>query len=81
MNREAVWRHGVPSRPHLAIAVALEAQRPHLELYLRWMEQRGYTPATMGRRFGTVAGVYRFAVMDGQFVSNPAMAVTRPKAC
>lgn len=25
----------------------LEVERPHLELYLRWMEQRTYAPATM----------------------------------
>lgn len=59
--------------------VPLEAQRPHLELYLRWMEQRGYAPATMGRRFGTVAGFYKFAVIDNQLIADPALAVTRPK--
>ena len=32
----------------------LQAQRPHLELYLRWMEQRGLAPATIGRRFTAV---------------------------
>jgi site-specific recombinase XerD len=57
----------------------LGAERPHLELYLRWMEQRGYAPATMGRRFGTVAGFYKYAVIDGHLINNPALAVTRPK--
>ncbi len=33
----------------------LHAERPHLELYLRWMEQQELAPATIGRRFGTVA--------------------------
>ncbi len=55
----------------------LGAERPHLELYLRWMEQRGYAPATIGRRFGTVAGFYKYAVLDGHLVANPTVAVTR----
>lgn len=57
----------------------LEAERPHLELYLRWMEGWGYAPATMGRRFGTVAGFYKFAVLDGHMPANPTVAVTRPR--
>ena len=43
----------------------LNVQRPHLELYLRWMESRGFAPAAIGRRFGTVAGFYKYAVLDG----------------
>jgi site-specific recombinase XerD len=40
--------------------------RPHLELYVRWMEEdRGYAPATTARRLSTVVGFYRFAVIDG----------------
>jgi len=56
----------------------LQAQRPHLELYLRWMEQRGYAAATIGRRFATVAGFYRYAVIDGHLPVDPTLAVTRP---
>ena len=56
----------------------LRAQRPHLELYLRWMEQRGYAAATIGRRFATVAGFYRYAVIDGHLAADPTLAVTRP---
>ena len=56
----------------------LLAQRPHLELYLRWMEQRGYAAATIGRRFATVAGFYRYAVIDGHLPVDPTLAVTRP---
>lgn len=56
----------------------MRAQRPHLELYVRWMEQRGYAPATIGRRFGTVAGFYRYAVIDGFLPADPSVAVTRP---
>lgn len=56
----------------------LRAQRPHLELYLRWMEQQELAPATIGRRFGTVAGFFKYAVLDGHLPDNPALAVTRP---
>lgn len=57
----------------------LLAERPHLELYLRWMEQRGLAPATIGRRFTTVAGFYRYAVIDGRLQKDPSLAVTRPR--
>jgi hypothetical protein len=54
----------------------LTAERPHLELYLRWMEAEGLAPATIGRRFGTVAGFYKYAVIDGNVTVNPTLAVT-----
>lgn len=57
----------------------LQAERPHLELYLRWLEQQGYAAATIGRRFTTVAGFYRYAVIDGHCAKDPAASVTRPK--
>lgn len=57
----------------------LLARRPHLELYLRWLEDRGYAPATIGRRFTTVAGFYRYAVLDGHLPADPCVAVHRPK--
>ena len=61
---------------HLA---PLEAQRPHLELDLRWMEVRGLAPATIARRFGAIAGFYGYAVLDGHAPVHPALAVTRPR--
>jgi len=34
-----------------------EVTRPHLEIYVRWMEeQRGYAPATIARRIATWPG-------------------------
>ena len=57
----------------------LLVERPHLELYLRWMEQQGLAPATIGRRFTTVAGFYRYAVIDGHCPKDPSLAVTRPR--
>lgn len=53
--------------------------RPHVELYVRWMEEeRGYAPATTARRLSTVAGFYRFAVIDGYLDRSPAEFVRRP---
>jgi len=57
----------------------LLAQRSHLELYLRWMEERGYSPATVGRRFTAVGGFYRYAVIDRYLAVDPTAAVTRLK--
>jgi len=57
----------------------LQAQRPHLELYLRWMEQRDYAAATIGRRFATVAGFYRYAEQEGLLERSPAVHVRRPR--
>lgn len=58
----------------------LLAERPHLEFYLRCMEQQGLAPATIGRRFTTVAGFYRYAVIDGRVQKDPSLAVTRPRS-
>lgn len=43
------------------------------------MENKGYSPATMGRRFTTVSGFYRYAVLDGRLAADPCTAVSRPK--
>ncbi len=57
----------------------LNAQRPHLELWARDMEERqGLARATIGRRLSTVAGLYRFAVIDGTLDRSPADYVRRP---
>jgi hypothetical protein len=38
----------------------LAATRPHLELYLRWMQEaRRLKPSTVSRRFSVAAGFYR----------------------
>ena len=57
----------------------MAAQRPHLELYLRWMETQGLAPATIGRRFRTVARFYKYAVWDGHVPADPTLTVTRPR--
>lgn len=57
----------------------LRVTRPQLELYLRRLEGCDYAPATIARRFTTVATFLRYAVIDGHIPTNPADAVTRPK--
>ncbi len=57
----------------------LAARRPHLELYLRDLEARGYAPATVSRRLSTVAGLFKYAVIDELITTNPTTAVTRPR--
>jgi integrase/recombinase XerD len=44
----------------------LAARRPHLELYIRWMQEiRRFKPSTVSRRFSVAAGFYRTCVIDG----------------
>jgi integrase/recombinase XerD len=44
----------------------LAARRPHLELYIRWMQEiRRFKPSTVSRRFSVTAGFYRTCVIDG----------------
>lgn len=57
----------------------LRVTRGELEMYVRYLEGRGYAAATIARRFGTVATFYKYAVIDGVIAANPADAVTRPK--
>jgi integrase/recombinase XerD len=57
----------------------LAARRPHLELYLRWMQEiRLFKPSTVSRRFSIVAGFYRICVIDGLLEHSPAEHVRRP---
>jgi integrase/recombinase XerD len=57
----------------------LRADRPHLELYVRWMQEiRGYKPSTVSRRMAVVAGFYRTCVIDGVLAHSPAEYVRRP---
>ena len=56
----------------------LAAQRPHLELYIRSMQQiRRFKPSTVSRRFSVTAGFYRTCVLDGVLEHSPAEHVRR----
>jgi site-specific recombinase XerD len=58
----------------------IEAKRPHIELYLRWMQEVvGYKPSTVSRRLSVVAGFYRTCVIDGLLEHSPADYVRRPR--
>ena len=57
----------------------LAAQRPHLELYIRWMQEiRRFKPSTVSRRFSVTAGFYRTCALDGVLEHSPAEHVRRP---
>jgi len=57
----------------------LAARRPHLELYIRWMQEiRRFKPSTVSRRFSVVTGFYRTCVIDGLLEHSPAEHVRRP---
>ena len=61
-------------------AAVFAMTRPHLEIYVRWMEEEHrYAPATTARRLSTVAGFYKFAVIDGYLDRSPAQYVRRPR--
>jgi site-specific recombinase XerD len=57
----------------------LQVRRPHVELYLRWMQEaRRYQPSTVSRRLSIVAGFYRTRVIDDLLEHSPADHVRRP---
>ena len=57
----------------------LAARRPHLELYIRWMQEiRRFKPSTVSRRFSVTVGFYRTCVIDGIMEHSPAEHVRRP---
>jgi integrase/recombinase XerD len=57
----------------------LAAQRQHLELYIRWMQEtRRFKPSTISRRFSVTAGFYRTCAIDGVLEHSPAEHVRRP---
>jgi len=57
----------------------LAAQRLHLELYIRWMQEIcRFKPSTVSRRLSVAAGFYRTCVLDGILEHSPAEHVRRP---
>jgi integrase/recombinase XerD len=57
----------------------LAAHRPHVELYVRWMQEvRHFKPSTVSRRMAVVAGFYRTCVIDEVLAHSPAEYVRRP---
>jgi integrase/recombinase XerD len=63
--------HGLPP---------LAAQRGHVQLYVRWMQEvRRFRASTVSRRVSIVAGFYRTCVIDGLLEHSPAGHVRRPR--
>ena len=57
----------------------MAARRPHLELYIRWMQEiRLFKPSTVSRRFSVVAGFDKTCVIDGLLKHSSAEHVRRP---
>ena len=57
----------------------LSVTRPHIELYLRWLQEvQHYRPSTVSRRMSVVAGFYRTCVIDSVLEHSPAEYVRRP---
>ena len=53
---------------------------PHLELYVRWLQEtRRYKPSTVSRRGSALTGFYRTAVIDEVLESSPAEHRRRPR--
>lgn len=58
----------------------LEAERAHVELYLRWLQEvRRLKPSTVSRRLSVISTFYRTCVIDGVLKHSPAEYVRRPK--
>lgn len=57
----------------------LAVHRPHLELYVRWLQEtRRHKPSTVSRRVSVLTGFYRTAVIDGVLEASPAEHLRRP---
>jgi integrase/recombinase XerD len=57
----------------------LAASRPHVELYVRWLQEvRRFKPSTVSRRMSVVAGFYRTSVIDDVLQHSLAEYVRRP---
>ena len=56
-----------------------QARRADIECFGRDLEAHGRSRATIARRLGTVAGMYRYAVEEDLLDHSPAAHVRRPR--
>lgn len=57
----------------------LTAEEPHIELYVRWMQEEDrWSESTIARRVGTTCGMYRTAKRQRLIDHNPAEYIDRP---
>jgi site-specific recombinase XerD len=68
------WTWAEQNRLHV-----FEARRPHIELYVRHLEDHGYARSTIGRRLSTVASFYKWCTDEELLIRNPAANVRRLK--
>lgn len=67
------WCQRVGIRP-------LEAERPHIEFFLRYLEEeRGNQPASVARRLNTIRSFYKICTSDGRIAKDPAVMVRSPR--
>lgn len=80
-NTLATYKH------HLAVFLGWCAQnsvtplmltRPHVELYLRWLEQQGWSESTVAGRFGVVCSFYKTAHLDEIIDRDPTVHIAKP---
>ena len=57
----------------------LNVKRPHLETFVRWMEQDGRMPTTINRRLSTLSSFYKYCQLEDILDKNPALNVRRRK--
>lgn len=56
----------------------LAAQRPHIELYARHLEQSGRARSTVAHKLNILASFYKVIAADGEIPRNPMDGVRRP---
>ena len=54
-------------------------RRADIELFARELEAAGRARATVNLRLSTIAGLYKYAVEEGQLEHSPAAHVRRPR--
>ena len=54
-------------------------RRAHLELFGRWMEERGLMRSTVARRLSTLTSFYRYCQEEELIARSPAVNLRRPK--
>lgn len=59
--------------------IPLEAHRPHVDLYMQHLEDRGLAPATRARRLSTLRSFFDYLVREDLMQRNPAAVVAAPK--
>jgi site-specific recombinase XerD len=64
---------------HEAKLTLFDVRRAHLELFGRWMEERGRMRSTVARRLSTLASFYKYCEQEQLVDRNPALNVRRPK--